>query len=514
MSALLVGLAAVILLFGRAPSHSNDFCDPDVAQMAYAADDLLAGGVIYENCVETKPPGTYLVFAAAFKLFGRSVRPVYLLATALHLLTLLLLALVAWRAAGPVAGVGTAWFYAALALTVGASGNCPNHETWMTFPLAGALALLLAARDRARAWHAAVVGLLLGTAWLMKQQAAAFVLAAGAWLALERPTDRRRLARQFAWLALGGLAPLVVTALAWWAKGGLALMIHDLRPGRLGSYLGAAPLGDIVSWALRRGATHLQAAWPAYLAVAGGVVAWRRGHDERRTMARLLIFLAAAGLAVAAGTRFFSHYFIILAAPLAVAGGFGAALTARLLPRRVWIVAAALGLAATLFGVRMELREAALVVAGHDIDSPALAAFVSRDLDLENRRTDREHQRLGHYVRENTRPDEPIYVWPYAPQIYFWAQRRAPTKYYCYFDLAVGLPTSRGPWHVVVDPFIEKNRRDLLADLAGDPPRFVIFPRAPQAWDKPFEQLAAWVTRWYAIDPQAPGDNLLVYRKP
>ena len=41
MSALLVGLAAVILLFGRAPSHSNDFCDPDVAQMAYAADDLL-----------------------------------------------------------------------------------------------------------------------------------------------------------------------------------------------------------------------------------------------------------------------------------------------------------------------------------------------------------------------------------------------------------------------------------------------------------------------------------------
>ena len=206
----IVALAAALLLFGRLPSHTNDFCDPDVAQLAYAADDLLAGGVIYENCVETKPPGTYLIFAASFALFGRSLTPVYLLATVLHLLTLLLLARVAWRGAGPTAGAVTAVFYTALAICVGAAGNCPNHETWATFPVAAAFALLLPVRDRLRDPKVLLAGLLLGLALLMKQQAAVFALAAVAWLALEKPFDAWRLGRRLAWISVGFFVPLML----------------------------------------------------------------------------------------------------------------------------------------------------------------------------------------------------------------------------------------------------------------------------------------------------------------
>ncbi len=515
LSFVLVAAAALLLLFARLPSHTNDFCDPDVAQMAYGADDLLAGGTIYENCVETKPPGTYLVFAASFALFGRSLTPVYWLATVLHLLTLLMLAGVAWRAAGEIAATFTAWFYAALAVTVGAAGNCPNHETWMAFPLALAFAILLDAHSRLRARHLFAVGALVGAAWLMKQQAAVFALAGVGWLAVERPFDRRRFATRLCWLAVGGLTPLIVTALVWSAKGGLPTMLADLRPGRLGSYLDAASLPDIYSWAWRRGLTHLQAAWPAWMAIILGTLAWRRGFDERRLFPRLLFFVAVAVLAVAAGTRFFSHYFIVLAAPLALTGGYGAALASRWLPGTTTKHAAAvLTLVAVLLGLRLELTEATLFATGRDLRDPAVTAFVARDLDLENRVTDRAHQKLGEYFAAETRPDETIYVWPYHPQIYFWADRRAPTKHYCYFDLAVGLPTNRGPWHVVVGPFIKNSRRDLLATLAARPPRFVVFPAAQKAWDKPFEELENWVTRWYVPDRDAPGEGFRVYRKP
>jgi len=116
-------------------------------------------------------------------------------------------------------------------------------------------------------------------------------------------------------------------------------------------------------------------------------------------------------------------------------------------------------------------------------------------------------------VAARTRAGEPLYVWPYHPQIYFWADRRAPTKHYCYFDVAVGLPTSRGPWHTVVGPDVDAARARLLADLAARPPRFVIFPRAPQSWDRAFEELRTWVARWYDVDLAAPGDAWVVYRK-
>jgi Dolichyl-phosphate-mannose-protein mannosyltransferase len=513
---LLIAAAVALLVFGRLPSHTNDFCDPDVAQMAYGADDLLAGGVLYENCVETKPPGTYLIFAAAFALFGRSLTPVYWLATLLHLLTLLLLARVAWRAAGPVAAGMTAWFYAALALTVGAAAGCPNHETWMTLPVAGAFALLLPRRDRVGSARIVAAGALLGVAWLMKQQAAAFGLGAVAWLALEKPFDARRFGRNLALLALGSVTPLAITAVVWWTKGGLEPMLHDLRPGRLSSYVGAPDLGDMLAWAWRRGLRFLAGGWPALLGVGAALVAWRRLGEPTRNLARLLFFLGAAVVAVASGTRFFSHYFIILAAPLALAGGYGVGRLARIeAPRAARIVLVVFLFAATPFAVRHELAQAATFAAGHALDAPAMKRFVARDLDLEHRVNDRAFQRLGRYLAENTTADETIYVWPYHPQIYFWADRRAPTKHYCYFDLAVGLPTSRGPWHTVVGPQIERNRTAVLSTLAARPPRFVVFPAAPEAWNKPFARLHTWVTRWYELDPDAPaGPELQIFRKP
>ena len=49
-----------------------------------AALDLLAGGNIYENCVETKPPATYMLFAFVFNAFGRSMVYIYILSMVFH----------------------------------------------------------------------------------------------------------------------------------------------------------------------------------------------------------------------------------------------------------------------------------------------------------------------------------------------------------------------------------------------------------------------------------------------
>lgn len=516
----LLALAVLLLLLGRVPGLSNDFCDPDLAGISYGARDLLDGGTIYPNCVETKPPGAYLIFAASFALLGRTLVPIYLLATLLHLVALLLVARMARRAAGPAAGVFAAWFYACLAIDGMAAANCPNYDTWMMLFVVFAFAALSADAARFRRGRLVGAGALLAVAFLMKQQAALFGVAAVLWLALAPGVRVSRWWRQVAWLALGGAVPLAIIAAWWAAKGGLGTMLADLNPSRLGTYVGAAAGLEAWSMARERALEHLSGAWPAWLAVAAGVVLWLRGTTRREVFARHLLLLLAAVAAVLAGSRFYKHYLIILTAPLALLAGHALGSLDDLLLRRRWRPAVwVLVLAALLFSVRTELEQSALSLAAAArgeglITGDMLVRYTRDDVNLETRHDDETLQHLGAYIASLTPPDATIYVWPYYPQIYFWADRRAPTKHYMYFEVAANLPYKYGGWHGHLSGRVVQNRRQLLADLAARPPRFLVLPRDDKTWDHAFAELETLAAERYVLDEHAPGEHLRVFRLP
>jgi len=518
MAALTI-LAAMLFLYGRVPGWSNDFCDPDLAGIAYGATDLAAGGSIYENCVETKPPGVYLIFAACFALFGHTLVPIYLLATLLHLLALLLIARLAGRSAGPVAGALAAWFYACLAIDSVAAANCPNYDSWMILAATFAFALLFDT-DRPGRGRLLGGGALLAAAFLMKQQAA--LLGVGAYLGLALAPGIRwpRWWRQAAWLTLGGALPLAAVLLVWAVRGGLGTMLADLHPARLSTYVDAGTGAAAWAMARERTAEHLAGAWPAWLAVLAGVGLWLRATTRRELYARHLVLLLLALGAVLAGSRFYKHYLIILAAPLALTAGHALGLLDEALAhhRRRWVLPA-LVVAALLFTVRGELTQSTMALRAAArgeglITGDMLVRFTRDDVNLETRHDDETLQHLGRYIASLTTPAEGLYVWPYEPQIYFWAERRAPTKHYMYFEVAANLPYKYGGWHGQLTAQVAQNRRRLLADLAASPPRFVVLPESATSWDHAFAELEAFVATRYERDPRAPGEHLRVFRLP
>jgi hypothetical protein len=363
-------------------------------------------------------------------------------------------------------------------------------------------------------------GAWLGVAFLMKQQAAAFIAMAAVWLWWSPTGERGAGARPVGWLGLGVALPLAIVVIAWMINGGLPTLLADLDPRRLGNYVGATQWDQLVAMGNERMADHLRGAWPMWSAVAGGLVLRLWAGERRRRFGPHLLYLLTAVVAFAAGSRFFFHYLIILAAPLALAAGHAVGSLDGKLGRLPWRIALCGALAVALtWTVRIELdqswRMLRLVSAGQDpINEEMLFRFTRDDANLENRSDDATYRQMGAYVAAHSAVGEGLYVWPYIPQVYFWADRRAPTKHYMYFEVAAALPYKRGGWHATVDAQVVRTRAELLRDLEAQPPRFVVLPMDDRTWDHAFPELEQWVTKRYVREPQAPGEPLRVYRLP
>ena len=519
LMALLLGLAVVVLLYGRIPGLSNQFCDPDLAGISYGAGDLLRGGVIYENCVETKPPGAYLIFASCFTLFGHYLTPVYILAALLHLLCLLALARMAHRAGGPAAAVAAAWFYAALAIDSLAVANCPNYESWMSFFIVFGLYAVSPGEKPARGRWLFIAGALLGVALLMKQQAALFLVIAAVWAATKyRGGQWSAVWRDLGLLGLGFALPFVLIAIAWQWMGGLGAMLADLDPRRLQGYVAAGRPPEAFAMMKQRFAEHLQGAWPAWLCMAGGLVFFLFRRKGRREFVRALLYLAVAVLAVVAGSRFYKHYMILLAAPLSLCAAlFFGQLERALAPRRWRFAIYLLALVACLSTIRPEMKQSTMsLFAGLRgeglVTFDMVTEFTRDDLNLENRFDDVDNRHLGLYLDGESLPGEGLYVFPYEPQIYFWARRRSPTKHYMYFEVVANLPYKLGGWHAYVNQQVRRSRRQLIADLEAAPPRFIVFPPKHCGPVCPFGELNDWVQMRYRLDAKSPSERFRVYR--
>lgn len=507
------------MLLGRAPSLSRDICDPDVAVMAYGAQDLLAGGTIYDNCVETKPPGAYLTFAAIFAVFGSAMTPVYALATLLHLLALVLLYRLAAREGDHLAAAAGAFFYAVAAINAAAAANCPNQESWMAHGAFFGFYLLWPSRGIVTTRRALAAGVCFGLAVLMKQQAAVFAVAVLIWLWLERPADKTHWLRRSLTVAAGAALPLALTLAYWAAKGGLGTLLTDLHPGRLHGYVDEANFAKMAAWSWRQGYPYLSTTWPLWLAALLGPLAALASGKGGRDVLRVLSFLLAALAAVISGTRFYDHYFTILTPALALAAWQG---VRRLADREqpIWrpVLAGAFILLA-VSAARMELIQAGQALAAARqgegmINKRLYDRYRPLDQSYANRFEDRAFQELGEYIKAESEPGETLFVWPYHPQLYFWADRRSPTKHYMYFDTIVNLPFEKGGWHTEVDPIVRAAREEVRRDLNGSPPRFIVFPATSDSWDRPFPELDAWVRELYDLDLAAPGAGLRVFRHP
>jgi hypothetical protein len=466
---LLVGSA--LFLGVRLSVYDIDVPNPDIAGILYNADGLLRGELPYRDTVEIKPPGSFLVVAGIFAVFGRSIAALHWAHTA----WLLLGAPAIWIAASrggeriaPAIATAVYLFYVGMFTY--------NYSSWMVVPYAWSFAAMQRGLDSGSPRWSIVAGAAAAFAVLTIQRAAVLgPLAAVLWVLAWRRGASGGRPITFAWWTAGAAGMLVVAALPWALRGALADLASGVLPWGVAADYGDSADGSIL-------ATIAGATWQlaltfalglavAALALTTRVLDRRAGLDPGPPLTPALLFLVASILGAAlGGARFYLHYLVQYVPALALLCAF--------VPRHR-VVAGLCALALLLAVAEVAIGEA--------------HRYESRARRLETGET--AAQAAGRHIAARTSETDTIFGWGWtAWPVYFWADRRATGGVYkplgtlttfnrnTAFEVGSDIVFRPGP---IADGFI--------AAFDRDPPAYVVLsPSYTMAFGARVEPLTQW----------------------
>lgn len=492
-SLCLAGLLGLTVLLRWPAFGTEGFHNEDAAGIAFNADLLMRGLLPLRDNVEYKAPGAFYIAWFSWEAFGRSLTTLVKVSAVWSWLA----AVATWAGARTMYGRGPALLAALLYVLLSPVMDSIdfNYHAWMSAPYVGAGALFLVGLKRGGlAWFAGA-GWMLATAALIKHQAAllvpAFGLTALLWARLPRPSGW---AAPRPWPALfagaGGMIlgflPLVIL---YTARGGLSDFIGTF----FASEAGWRYVGGELDWSekLARLPDGVQGLWvfmavPTVLAAVAVVRAgrWRQPGIVRLWVA-LFFLMSFAGAAL--GFRFYKSYYLQVM-PAALWLGVHPNGVLAFFRRERWAVVGRERLKRAVLPV----VTAGLLIAAGSVDARNLGQArnerrVARDLDA---------QRVSKVIRENSKPDAPVWVWGrWAWPVYFHTQRRTASRYYKVLGILTTNLTNTWKRPTQNTRFVEDERTkavsaEILADLKRErPPFLVVAPNEDYSKFKVFRDL-------------------------
>jgi hypothetical protein len=438
----------------------------DEGEYAYAGQLLLQDVSPYKAAynVTLKLPGTCVAYALIMAVFGQTTAALHAAVILANLATAVLVFVMARRIYGDAAGVVAAGTYALLSIVPETFGLAAHATHFVMLPALAGVVLLQNLDDRTSAARIFSAGLLFGLAVLMKQTGAAFGLFAAGWILwCEFSSDQkhwRRLAARLAWLALGGLLPIVLTCF-------IIVRAGDFHQFWLWTFEYAHEHASVIPFA--RGITTLvSVAIPLLKAAPGlwglavlGLVLLPGEPSLRHWRAFVAGLTVFSCVAVWPGWR--GHYFIQLlpAAGLLAAGTFRAVVG--FLSRSNFSLPST-ALPALVFGV----AAASLLIQSSNIYFLLAPAQACRVIYGSNPFP--ESVEIGRYLASHSGPGARIAVLGSEPQIYFYSHRRSATGYICTYPLMEPQP------HAV------EMQQEMIREIEKNNPDYVVFVHVAFSW--------------------------------
>jgi hypothetical protein len=404
----LPGLVAAAFVL-RSASFLFDILNLDEALFGLVGRNILDGGLPYVDAIDIKPPLTYLAYTAGGLFGGISLLPVHLLGVAWLVATCLVLREAArlWTGNDDV-GWAAAWIALLASLC-----EVPSVNSELLMNLPAALALLCAVRadgPRPQAGAAEaklrfdfLCGLCVAIASLFKHQAAALGVGIAVAMLWRGPQGFRRCAL----LAFGFLVPWGA-AFGFYAAQGHFAEFYDwvflrnflyAREGTAGSALSRFAFSTVLCVSI--------ALVPWILAVQE---TWRRSERAKEPIrTAVLVSLWLTWVAVAAGGRFYEHYYLQFVPPLALAAA----------PR----------LAALLYGSAPRPARAAAAAGFYVAAAVYLVFTLTKGLSGGFPGQDLKVVGVSRWLAANSRPDQRVFVWGDATSVYYLSQRKPGTRY-------------------------------------------------------------------------------------
>lgn len=490
-------LWTVLLFFTRAPFFCFDFLNIDEAAHMQGALEILKGGQLYRTFADNKPPLIYLFYALAALPFGPSMLAVRIGAALFVVLPCawLIARVFSTRGQGTFAGAAFLLLSAAL---FARDLQAVNTEWLMLPPLGVASVCVLKVEDADRHRTLAacfLAGALVGLATLAKQPALTFLGAVAVGGAVPRK-----------WFSL----QTTLRACAAVTGAGLVLAATWLW------FRHAGTDEDYVLWVWRYNLAHVgqpvslsdQAVRAAKmigpLVVIYAVVAWAAfaGRHAANAARTRFLWLALVSMLWPAflGARYFGHYFLPAIFFLTVLAS--EKLYSWFQGRPGWVLA-------YLAGVALSFTSANLILY-HPLARIADVSFpIYRDVGLVA-------------AAHRCDPAGRLFVWGYAPMVYYYAGMRPASRFVVPIDTISGYLAGNDAFdrgeldtrHRVR----QEHRAWLLQDLARHQPDVIVdmSPSGLQHWDRfplwSFPELDQLVrTSYERVEGVA--DRVAVYRR-
>ncbi|MEX0683102.1 MAG: glycosyltransferase family 39 protein [Dehalococcoidia bacterium] len=435
----------------------------DEGLYATVAQMMLDGKIPYRDAFDNKPPMIFGWYATSFMMFGEHVWAPRLLASLLlsgaTFLMYLEGKLLFSHRAGLAAALALACSFGLATLEMSA-----NTEAFMIPPLVGALyCFSMGQKTSLPGWYAAA-GFLSGIAIATKHISLfVFVLyvALLAW-PLVRAGGWRELRtvafRDSGGALIGGCLVAFVAVVAPFAATGTLPELFEATVVYTVMYVGDGAMSDKIGMLLDS-PTYVTVAFGPLLPLGllGILQITKSGATGHRPL--VLGWLAANWLGIIAAGRFYDHYYTTLLAPMALLAPLGV-----IFIRNHWShpiirlgMPAAIGLlAAATFSQNADvyLRE-----------TPE-ARHIAKYADDDRAAWENEGPAFGHWLNKNTEPGETIYNLGFQSELYFYADRKSPTRFIM----------DRPFWtnHSYID--------EALEDLQANPPAYIIDSAVYEGW--------------------------------
>lgn len=437
----------------------------DEGEFAYMGQLLLEGIPPYSLAYSMKLPGVYLVYAAAMAVFGQSPTAVHMALLIANLASVVLLFLLGRRLWNAHAGMVSAGAYAVLSLHPLLPGTAA-HATQFVVPmmLAGML-LLLRGIDNRRLSTLLLSGVMLGSAFTIKQHAALFPIFGGCYLLYtlvrSRSVPTGHIARMAAGYSLGVILPFALTCAAlYWTGVFDRFWFWTFVYAR--QYVSEVPLSAAPRMLLDVSRTLLDSWLGLWLLAGIGMTALlfdRRLRTRASFTGGLLVF---SFLTVCPGFYFREHYLVQMLPVVSLLIGLGIYWMTQgvrmrklpvLLPIPILLFASAVGYC------MLKHRQF------HFLDTPLEAC-----LRVYSANPFPQSIQIARHIRVHTDTGDSIAVLGSEPQIYFYAGRRSATGYIYTYGL------------MEPQPFASTMQNEMISEIEKAKPKYIVFVNVPPSW--------------------------------
>jgi len=475
----ILGIAILFVLIIRI--RLNDVpLERDEGEYAYAGQQILKGIPPFISIYHVKLPGIYAAYATIELLFGQSCSGIHTGLMIVNVLTLIVIFLIGKRLFNPLSGAIAAACFGYLTLSQTMFGFTANAEHFVLLPAMTGILLLLrgislsnsksSVETKTKFWNLPTLnfflsGLLLGTAYTMKQHALLFILFSGFYFLYKFFTNKLL---NFKNLILNGFVLLFGVGIPF-----ASLCMYFSHLGLFEKFwwwtwVYPRTYATQIPWS--EGKLNFMISFPGIfystwllqiLALLGLLaIIFKETWDKKIFIIGFFIFSLVA---VSVAFYFYPHYFLLAMPALALLVAAGAeAVSSAFKKNKGSFLLKYGGLLVVAFFLSISLSHEKSYLFEKSSKEVATTTYPGQPFVAA--------QVYGKYIDENSKPDDKIAILGSEPEIYFYSKRRAATGFVYTYEM------------MKEHPHVHEFETQMISEIEAAKPKFIIYVNVGTSW--------------------------------